>query len=459
MNNQEPPNPPGPSASQVADSHAQTVPPTPMLEDYGVSRRKFLGVAGAGLLAASFGASKLSPALSSKLAATRANTIKAANKQTTLTFWNSFTASDKPFVEAIVAKYNSSQSAVHINMQIMPSDVLQQKLEISLGTGTGPDIPTAPGGPLQAIPQFANAGVIQPVDFVYGSGGVDKAVLPAGFFPAVTYTGHLYGVPMTIQPVALYYNTALLAKNKISPPKTVQELSEALIKISKTGISGMPLATTGVVDWWSLWIYAYGGNYDKAGKSLLTSPATVKAFEAWGNLEKNHHISPLNMTGAEGDSLFSTQQAAFDVSGPWVVPGFTAAKLPYDVMAFPAGPGGSHALGTGATMMLSSHCKELDAARNFFTFWTGKWAALEYAKSGSNALRTDIQSEVAKLGKFPARFGEMLPHIQYSLTGIVQFSEASAVITQAVEAVEAGESVPTVMSSLNGKFQQYLSAK
>ena len=383
----------------------------------------------------------------------------SSNSKVTLTFWNSFTASDKPFVEAIVAKYNATQDKVFINMTILPGDVLQQKLEVSLGTGTGPDIPTAPGGPLQAIAQFANAGVIQPVDFVYGSGGVDKAVLPAGFFPAVTYQGHLYGVPMTIQPVSMYYNPQIFAANKIPVPETAEALIAALIKITKTGISGMPLATTGVVDWWSLWLWAYGGDYAKNGKSLLTSKATEAGFEAWGNMESKYKVSPLNLTGAEGDSLFSTKQAATDISGPWVVSGFTQAKIPFDVMPFPAGPGGAATLGTGATMMLSSHCKEIEAARDFFTFWTGKWAALEYAKSGSNALRLDLDAEVAKLGKFPGRFAKMLPNIKYSLTGIVKFSEASAVITNIVQAVEAGQSVPAVMHANNSQFQSFLSAK
>lgn len=387
------------------------------------------------------------------------NFTNSSMSKVTLTFWNSFTASDKPFVEAIVAKYNATQDKVFINMTIMPGDVLQEKLEVSLGTGTGPDIPTAPGGPLQAIAQFANAGVIQPVDFVYGSDGVDRSVLPAGFFPAVTYNSHLYGVPMTIQPVSMYYNPALFAKNKIPIPETAEALIHALVQITKTGISGMPLATTGVVDWWSLWLWAYGGDYAKDGKSLLTTKATEAGFEAWGNMESKYKVSPLNLTGAEGDSLFSTQQAATDISGPWVVSGFTQAKVPFDAMPFPAGPGGAATLGTGATMMLSSKCKELDAARDFFTFWTGKWAALEYAKSGSNALRTDLNAEVAKLGKFPKQFSLMLPHIRYSLTGIVKFSEASAVITNIIQAVEAGESVPSVMSSENGKFQSYLSAK
>jgi multiple sugar transport system substrate-binding protein len=413
-----------------------------------ISRRNFLGVAGVGLLGAAVAGSKVTP---------RALTLKSnVTKPTTLTFWNSFTASDKPFVEAIVAKYNSSQSKVHIDMTIMPGDVLQQKLEVALGTGTGPDISTAPGGPLQAVPQFAVARVIQPVDFVYGHDGVDRSVIPAGFFPAVTWDGHLYGVPMTIQPVAMYYNPELFKANRLIVPTTTSALISALESITKTGISGMPLATTGVVDWWTLWLWAYGGDYAKNGRSLLGTKPSEAGFEAWGNMEAKYKVSPLNLTGAEGDSLFSTKRAATDISGPWVVSGFQAAKVPFDVMPFPAGPGGSPVLGTGATMMLSAHTKNHEAARDFFAFWTSPWAALEYAKSGSNALRTDLEAEVAKLGTFPGKFAKMLPHIKYSMTGIVHFSEASAVVTSIVQAVEGGESVPRVMSRYNPKFQSYL---
>jgi multiple sugar transport system substrate-binding protein len=424
-----------------------------------VSRRNFLGIAGAGALAASLAGSKLGSVALRGAVPNKDWSFRNATKTTTLTFWNSFTASDKPFVEAIVAKYNATQKLVHIDMTIMPGDVLQEKLLVAMGTGTGPDIPTAPDGPLQAIPQFANAGVIQPTDFAYGNGGVDKAVLPSGFFPAVTYKGHLYGVPMTIQPVALYYNPKILETNKIAVPTTAAELISAVEQITKTGISGMPLATTGVVDWWSLWLWAYGGDYDKNGHSLLTSKGTEAGFAAWGNMEVKHKVSPLNLTGAQGDSLFSTNQAATDFSGPWVVSGFLAAKVPFEIIPFPAGPGGAATLGTGATMMLSADCKELAAAQDFFTFWTGKWAALEYAKSGSNALRTDLDAEVEALGKYPGVFAKMLPKIRYSMTGIVQYSEAYAEITNVVEAVEAGKSVPSVLSSANGKFQSYLSAK
>lgn len=71
-------------------------------------------------------------------------------------------------------------------------------------------------------------------------------------------------------------------------------------------------------------------------------------------------------------------------------------------------------------------------------------------------MRTDMADEVAKIGKYPAVFQALLPHIRYDLTGLLKFSQVSAEITQIVEAVEAGQSVPSVLSAGNAKIQSYL---
>ena len=414
-----------------------------------MSRRKFLGV-GAGLLGAAAAGSSL---------ARHAIALKSTTtKPTTLTFWNSYTASDRPFVEAIVAKFNSSQKSVYIDMTIMPGDVLADKVEVSLATGVGPDITTVPNGAVQEVAEFADAGVVQPVDYAYGSGGIDKSVFPAAFFPAVTYKGHLYGIPMTIQSVGLYYNPDMYKSAGIAVPSTTAELIAAAEKLTGNGISGFPLATTGVIDWWSLFMWAYGANYTNPGatKATIDSKAAVTAFATWGSANAKYKISPPNLTGAQGDSLFSTKRAAMDFSGPWVISGFEAAKVPFDVMAFPGAGGQPIALGTGGTMVLSSKCTELGAAHDFFNFWCSPWAVLEYAKSGSNAMRTDLTAEVSKIGKYPAKFQQLLPSIRYDLTGLLKFSQVSAEVTEVVEAVEAGKSVPSVLSAANAKIQSYL---
>ena len=110
-----------------------------------ITRRNFLGMAGAGVVGATLGAKLIPQALSQKRAS-GARIIRNAASTTTLTFWNSYTASDRPFVEAIVARYNSTQSKVHIKMSIMPNDVLQEKLLISLGQARGRTFRPRQGG-------------------------------------------------------------------------------------------------------------------------------------------------------------------------------------------------------------------------------------------------------------------------------------------------------------------------
>jgi vacuolar-type H+-ATPase subunit B/Vma2 len=50
----------------------------------------------------------------------------------------------------------------------------------------------------------------------------------------------------------------------------------------------------------------------------------------------------------------------------------------------------------------------------------------------------------------------MLPHIRYAMTDIVKYSQAYAVVTNALEQVEAGQAVPGVLSSANSKLQSLL---
>ncbi len=424
-----------------------------------LSRRNFLGVAGAGILGASLGGSKLlGGAVSRDSNAARTLRSFVKPKPVTLTFWNSYTSTDKPFIEAIVAKFNGMQSKVYIDMTIMPGNVLAEKLEVSMATGVGPAIAQTINGAVQSIPQFAEGGVIQPLDAFYGSGGIDRGVLPPNFFNGVTYKGHLWGFPLTIQPAGLYYNTVIFNNAGIAPPTTMEEMQAALIKLTGKGISGAPLGTTSTLDWWSLWMWAYGGDYTNAPATVsqLASKGTEASFEAWGGLDQKYHISPPDLTGAGGDSLFSTQRAATDVSGPWLVSGFQQSKLPFNVIPFPAGPGGSHVLGTGGTAMINKSVTELEAVRDFFNFWTSPWAALEYAKSGSNSMRLDQDVEVAKLNPFSGKFQKMLSRIEYSMTGIVKYTPALAVVTNAVEQVEAGQAVPGVLSSASGKLQALL---
>lgn len=135
-----------------------------------------------------------------------------SNSAAKMTFWNGFTASDRQYVEQIVRNYNK-QSPNKVNMTIEPWDTIYQKLQTSLPTGQGPDMPALDPS---LVVQYASAGLIQPVDDLYGSGGLNKSVIPKAFFDVASYNGHVYAAPMTIATVMLYYNKKMFQQAGIA---------------------------------------------------------------------------------------------------------------------------------------------------------------------------------------------------------------------------------------------------
>ena len=68
------------------------------------------------------------------------NTIGSSGASTTLTFWNGFTGSDLPGVQAVTKKFTDANPNIKVSMDVQPWDTLMQKLLSSMSTGTGPDV-------------------------------------------------------------------------------------------------------------------------------------------------------------------------------------------------------------------------------------------------------------------------------------------------------------------------------
>lgn len=381
----------------------------------------------------------------------------------TMTFWNGFTASDRQYVEQIVSKYNK-QSPNKVNMTIEPWDTIYQKLQTSLPTGQGPDMPALDPS---LVVQYASAGLIQPVDDLYGSGGLNKSVIPKAFFDVASYNGHIYAAPMTIATVMLYYNKKMFQQAGIaSPPKTMDEMLQDAIKLTKNGPHGqqygLVLPDNAVPQWWAIFAWAYGGNLVSADgkKSMLTDPNTIKGFQAWANAQKKGHISPVGVAGAAGDQLFQTQKAAMELNGPWVTSGFTQAKVPYGVVPVPVGPSGKErTLAVGATITIGKGTKYKAQAENFIKYWFTPQSQMIYAGgAGSSPARTDMTAQLSKISNpYPAKFAAVLPDAQYYLAGLKNESQAdSDVITPAVQAILRGADVTKTLQSADSKLNTVL---
>ena len=77
--------------------------------------------------------------------------VAYADDPVEVVFWNGYTGSDQPTLEAIVETYNNSQDKVRIKMEIMPWDTLYQKLMPAFIAGNAPDAPARKEGRVYKI--------------------------------------------------------------------------------------------------------------------------------------------------------------------------------------------------------------------------------------------------------------------------------------------------------------------
>ncbi len=93
---------------------------------------------------------------------------------------------------------------------------------------------------------FTEAGFIRPVDEEAGVQELVDDMYPSNL-TAMTYEGHVYGLPYYTDYHTLMYNSVLLEQAGFAePPKTLSELSDMCVAINAQGISAYPL---------SFWLY------------------------------------------------------------------------------------------------------------------------------------------------------------------------------------------------------------
>ncbi|MEU6408293.1 ABC transporter substrate-binding protein [Microbispora sp. NPDC046933] len=349
-----------------------------------------------GAMAAACSATMLS-ACSSAPDATNGN----GKETVTITFWNTNTASDRPAVEQIVRDFNDSQQGIRVNMTIMPYDVFQQKILPAYKSGSGP---TVAAFEASTVAGYAARGLIQQIDDLYSPGLLDKnAMAPALLAPSM-WNGHTYAAPFEAGPAMLYYNKKLLAKAGFKEPATTLEgIVEQAIKTTRyaegkdqSNVYGFPIPDHASLPIWAPLIWSRGGEIVSTdGKtSQLDSPQTVAAVDYWKNLMQQQHISPAGLAGSDMSNLFSAGRATFVLDGPWSTTNYTAAKVDYGVMPFPAGESGSQmTIAAGAALAVASRIPNASrqAALKFLAFWNSKQSQVTWSvKSSYPPNRTDI---------------------------------------------------------------------
>ena len=373
----------------------------------------------------------------------------AKSDKVVLKYWNGFTGPDGAALEALVKQFNDSHPNIEVQMDIMPWDSLFQKLLTSMTVGGEPDLAAFS---FRNMPEYAKAGVLMPLDDLYGPSGIDPQTLPPAYLDIIKYDGKYYGAPMNFATLMMYYNKDLFKAAGLdpeNPPKTWEEWTAAVEKLTKDENGdgkpeqyGLVLADHETIPMWPILVWGNGGKYisDDGAKSMLDDPKTIEAFQLWGEMVAKQGISPVGLTGGEADKLFETGKAAMEMNGPWMTGGYTKAGLNYDVAPIPAGPGGQVTLADAVVMVVNKNTKHKEAAYEFIKFWNSKETQAAWSLgTGFPPARTDLDESAVSSNPFVAKFAAAASYARFYLPGLTKFTAVDGdVITPAIQTITRG---------------------
>lgn len=178
---------------------------------------------------------------------------------------------------------------------------------------------------------FEQAGLLAevPKDLVNRDDYVNNSV-----WDAVSYDGKAYGVPISMETYALFYN-----KDKVKEiPKTMEELVNQAKAYGPSGFQfSMNEFYYGAAFVQSYGGYIFGGEKGntKVDDIGLANDGAIKAYKFLQDLVQKDKFMPADITSDIANSSFKTGDAIFYIGGPWDISGFKEAGVNFGVVKLP----------------------------------------------------------------------------------------------------------------------------
>lgn len=328
------------------------------------------------------------------------NSEASANGPQTVVFWNGYTGPDRVVLEEIVNDFNTMQSEVYIDMQIMPWDSLYQKLMTAMVAGEGPDLI---GMQIDRLAEYASANKLVDLTPYMENSSIGEHNLAPALFNAAQFNGKQYALPMANSTLAMYYNKDLFREAGLDPdkpPKTFDELFDAWDKLIKKDENGnvvqyaQAIAVKNTIAMIPIFMWSYGADYiDENGNVVINSPEAVECMtilqEAFAN-----GVSPVGLTGQDADTLFAAGMAAIEFNGPWAYQKYVDSGIDTGIALIPEGPRGHYTIGGNSCLAINANSNVPEAAWKFIEYWNSIDAQKKWSMGvGFPPSRTDIPND------------------------------------------------------------------
>jgi len=363
------------------------------------TRRAFFGFAGAGLTAVALAACSATPASGGS----------TAGSGQSITIW--LDTQRAPAIKPIAEKFKKD-TGITVKLVVKDFANVDKDFISQVPTGKGPDMIVSPHDKLGS---YVQNGVVAPLQL--GDKAKDYADVA---IQAVTYDGNVYGLPYSIENVALVRNTALAPDAStsfdevIAKGKAAEAAHAGTVKypflLGLDPKQGDPYHMYPLQTSYGSTVFAQNadGTYDP-NKLTLGDAAGLKfasAVKQWGQ----EGVLNANITGDIALDAFNKGQSAYYLTGPWNIPAIKQAGIKYAIDPLPSA-GGEKAkpfLGVNA-FFISAKSQNKVAATKFLVDYLGTDSAQEalYKVGGRPPALKTAYDVVAKSDPDVKSFGDI----------------------------------------------------
>jgi len=252
----------------------------------------------------------------------------------TMTVWGGDV--DKTSYQQRVDMLEEAHPDIKVDLQLIPSEQYEQKVQTMIAGGNGPDIMQVAEG----VNVYSSKNQILPLDEYVSKSGLD---LDERFGPTGTlysYQDKVYAIPDRSGAMIVYYNKDLFDAAGVDYPTADWTQEDAQAAMEKLTVPGKQWGYGGAGWWAQWWSFAYqnGGQIiDDSGAPTVNSPEVVKALQWANDLTFKDHVVPTAAEYADmgpdmgGDPAFAAQKVAMNTTGFWAIGGLLESDFDWDI--------------------------------------------------------------------------------------------------------------------------------
>mgnify|MGYP001426959433 CR=1 FL=1 len=311
-----------------------------------------------------------------KAASKAQNSSDDGNKPVTITFWHTFSDTEKDvFNKKVLPQFKKKYPNITIKAVAMPTNGLKQQVIQGVGGNSGPDVMRMD---IVWVPEFAGMGALKDLSGFDGFNDV-KSKSYSSCLETATWKGKYYGVPQdTNTKVALYSKAALQEAGLTEAPKTIDDLISAAQKLKDKHKNGL-IGVSGTDAWaMSPLFLSLGGKYTDAkytkAEGYINSTKSVEALQKIVNWNDQGLIGKCVLNGQPGvwDGIKKGDYLMAD-DGPWFYSILKdVAKQKATAAILPKGEAGSISVVGGEDLVMFNSTKHPQAVWKFMKFMFSK---------------------------------------------------------------------------------------